>query len=183
MSVTGLHRFADQRGFSLAEVLVAAVISTIGFVALATAMQIGAYGVQEGIQLSTATFLADQKLEQAKNLPWMSTPANDCLGTSASSTAAPTVPTGQSCTNGPTTISAGGAIPWLADESSSGITGFSGYSRTVRITDCGSGSGCTGITDPGMRLVTVIVSYIPMTGVGVAVTTKSGQVQMVVSQR
>lgn len=183
MSVTGPHRFADQRGFTLAEVLVAAVIITIVFVALGTDMQIGSYGIQEGNQLSTATFLADQKLEQAKNLPWTSTPANDCLGSSASSTVAPTVPTGQSCANGPTNISASGAITWLADENSTAIPGFSGYSRTVRITDCGSGSGCAGTTDAGMRLVTVTVSYTPMTGTGVAATAKSVQVQLVVSQR
>ena len=183
MSVTGPDCFADQRGFSLPEVLLAAFVTTVGFAALATAMQIGGYGVQEGIQLSTATFLSEQKLEQAKNLPWISTPANDCLGISASPTAAPTVPTGQACTNGPTTISAGGAITWLADDSSTAIPGFSGYSRTVRITDCGSGAGCAGITDPGMRLVIATVSYTPMTGVGVAVTAKSVQVQMVVSKR
>jgi prepilin-type N-terminal cleavage/methylation domain-containing protein len=181
VSVSGPHPFADQRGFTLAEVLLAAVIISVVFVALGTGVQIGSYGIQEGNQLSTATFLADQKLEQAKNLPWTSTSANDCLGISASSAAAPTVPAGQACTNGPTNISAGGAIPWLADETP--VTGFSGYSRAVRVTDCGSGSGCAAITDPGMRLVTITVSYIPMTGTGVAATAKSVQAQTLVSER
>ncbi len=174
----------DQRGFTLAEVLVAAVIVSLAFVALATIVPISTYAVQEGNQLSTATFLADQKLEQVKNLPWVGTPANDCLGVSASTTAAPTVPAGASCTLGTTTVAAGGALTWEANESSTAITGFSGYSRNVRITNCGSGSGCAGIVDSLMRLVTVTVTYTPLTaGTRTATGPKSTQVQIVITQR
>lgn len=184
MTITDQRRFTDQRGFTVAEVMIAAVIITIAFVALATIVPISTYGVQEGNQVSTATFLADQKLEQIKNLPWTESPANDCLGISASSTEAPKVPVGAACTMGATTVAAGGTAPGLADESSTAITGFAGYSRNVRITDCGSGSGCAGITDAAMRLVTVTVTYIPLTaGTGTATGPKSVQVQMVVSQR
>ena len=55
--------------------------------------------------------------------------------------------------------------------------------RTVRVTDCGVGGGCTGVTDSGLRLVTVAVRYTPMSSANKAVTAKSVQMQMVVSQR
>src|SRR2546427_3738262 len=147
MSMHIHNRLTDARGFTIAEVLIAAVIITLAFVALATVVPIAGYGVQEGYQVSTATFLADQKLEQSKNLPWVGSPANDCVGISASSTAAPTVPGGSSCTNGGTNIAAGGAVTWLADEAS--VTNFPGYSRSVRGTDCGTGGG--GARGPGSR--------------------------------
>lgn len=177
------HGLTDQRGFTLAEVLIAAVIITLALVALASVVPIAGYAVQDGNQMSTATFLAEQQLEQAKNLPWVGSPANDCLGASASSTAAPTVPAGGTCINGATTINAGGAITWLADESA--VTNFPAYARTVRITDCSTGGGCVGITDSHMRLVTVTVTYTPLNPAPATGTTgpKSIRVQMAVSQR
>jgi prepilin-type N-terminal cleavage/methylation domain-containing protein len=187
MTITDERGFTDQRGFTVAEVLIAAVIITVAFVALATIVPISTYGVQEGNQVTTASFLADQKLEQIKNLPWIESPAKDCLGISASSTEAPTVPAGASCTLGATTVAAGGALTWVADESSTAITGFSGYSRNVRITNCGTLPGCftPTITDSALRLVTVTVTYTPLNAApGVGTTgPKSLQVQMVVSQR
>lgn len=181
----------NERGFTVAEVLVAAVIVSLAFVALATIVPIASYAVQEGYQLSNATFLADQKLEQIKNLPWQSpaaSPAYDCLGLSATSTAAPTVPAASStssgtCTLGATTVNAGGALTWEADESTTAISGFNGYSRQVRVTDCGAGAGCMGIVDGNMRLVTVTVSYTPLTVSGNAAGTKSYSVSMLVSAR
>ncbi len=174
----------DQRGFTVAEVLVAAVIVSLAFVALGTIVPIATYAVQEGYQLSTATFLADQKLEQIKVLPWTSTPANDCLGVSASSTAAPKTPGSATCTLGATFVNPGGALTWEADESTTSITNFNGYSRQVRVTDCGAGAGCMGIVDPGMRFVTVTVSYTSLTATGNAASgTKSYSVSMIVSQR
>jgi prepilin-type N-terminal cleavage/methylation domain-containing protein len=154
-------------GFTLAEVLVCAVIVTIAFVALLSVIPYSSAAVQSGNQTSTATFLANQKLEEAKSIPWTSAPANDCLGFSDNANAAPTVPAGGSCTLGATNVAAGGALPWFADEGSASITSpdgtrhFGGYSRNVRITNCGVGAGCAGIVDPGMRLVTVSVTFTP----------------------
>ncbi len=176
----------DQRGFTVAEVLIAAVIITMAFVALATIVPISTYGVQEGNQATTATFLADQKLEQIRILPWTASPANDCLGISASSTEAPKVPPGAACTMGATTVAAGGTAPGLADESSTAITGFAGYSRDVRVTDCGAVGGCftPAITDSAMRRVTVTVTYTPLSAsAGAVAGSKSVQIQMVVTQR
>lgn len=173
----------QERGFTVAEVLLAAAIMALAFVALAGIIPISSYGVQEGNQSSTATFLADQKLELVRDVPWTTTPSNDCLGISASATTAPTVPTGGTCTLGVTTVAAGDALPWFADESASAISRFSGYSRTVRVTDCGVAPGCAGITDSAMRLVAVSVSYTPLTGVGSAPGPKSVTQTMVMAQR
>jgi prepilin-type N-terminal cleavage/methylation domain-containing protein len=174
---------AGQRGFTIAEVLVAAVLITVALVALAKIVPISSYGVQDGNQLSTATLLADQKLEQIKNLPWISSPTNDCLGASSPLTTAPKVPSGAKCKLGANPqIDAGNPLPWLADESA--ITGVPGYSRTVRITDCSSGGVCGGVTDSAMRLATVTVTYTPMSaGTSSAVTPKSLRLQMTISRR
>lgn len=171
----------DQRGFTVAEVLIAAVVVTIALVALANVVPLASYGVREGNQLSTANFLADQRLEQVKGLPWVSTPANDCLGVSTGN-AAPAVPGGASCKLGGTTVSGGNALPWEADEAAGSIAGFPGYSRAVRVTDCAV-AACAGIADARMRRVTVTVTYTPLAAAGVAATPKSAQAEMIVSRR
>jgi len=184
-------RFNDQRGFTVAEVLVAAVIVSLAFVALATIVPIASYAVQEGYQLSTATFLADQKMEQIRNLPWNPTsvaPSYDCLGLSASSTADPTVPVASAsssgtCTLNGTTVASGGALTWLASESSTAIANFPGYSRQVRVTNCGTSTCMTGISDPGMRLVSVTVTYTAMTPQGGGSGARSHSASMIVSQK
>ncbi len=173
---------ARQAGFTLPEVLLAAAIITIAFVGLLTVIPYSTSAVQSGNQLSTATFLANQKLEEAKNMPWVSVPANDCLGVGP--TSAPTVPAGQTCTLGATVIAAGGALPWAADQGSTAITNFGGYSRNVRITNCGTGGPCAGITDPAMRQVTVNVSFTPVQGSGAAgAASRTVSVSMVIAQR
>ena len=50
---------SDQRGMTLAEVLVALPIITIGLLALLSAIPLSTYATQEGRQTSTATFLAN----------------------------------------------------------------------------------------------------------------------------
>ena len=84
-------------------------------------------------------------------------------------------------------VGAGGALPWFVDEGTTAIAGFPGFSRQVRITDCGVGAGCTGVTDGGLRLATVTVTYTPL-GItsppgGTAPAPKTVSVTMLVSQR
>jgi prepilin-type N-terminal cleavage/methylation domain-containing protein len=159
---------SDQSGMTLAEVLVALPIITIGLLALLSAIPLATYATQDGSQTSTATFLANQRLEQVRNAKWSVIPAVDALGLSASSTSAPQ-------SGGTTTFADEGpmAAPYAA------------YSRQVRITDCGTGSGCTGVTNSGMRLATVTVTYTPLsaTGQNAAATTRSVSVSMVIAQR
>ena len=180
---TKIRRPRKDAGFTLPEVLLAAMIIIIAFVTLLSVIPYSSASVQSGNQISTATFLANQKLEEAKNVPWGTAPTNDCLGLSANANAAPSVPAAQTCTLGGTVIAAGVALPWAADQTATAITNFNGYSRNVRITDCGVAPGCTGITDAGMRLVTVSVTFQPMTTSSTAAATKTVTVSMVVAQR
>jgi len=170
----------NERGFTLAEILVGAVIVAVGIAGLFVVMPLAGYGIQQGNQMSTATFLAQQRLEQVRNATWTGYPTAvagvtfDCLGTSSSNNA----PTSTTCNVSPCTN--GTSCTTFADESSTSISGFSGYSRTVRVTDCSVGAGCgttTPIVSANARLVTVTVTYTPSTGAGAA---SSGQTQSVV---
>ncbi len=176
---------AGQRGdagFTVAEVIASVAVITIALVSLSLLIPVSTFAVQQGKQQSTATFLAEQKLEQVRNLPWATSPVNDCLGVSATAAAAPTVPGGGSCTLGATTVASGAPLPWLADEAAGTIAGFGSYSRQTRVTDCGA-VGCGGISDSGMRLVMVTVSYTPLTASGFAPTPQTVSLRMLVAQR
>jgi type II secretory pathway pseudopilin PulG len=163
-----MRPFADQRGMTVPEILAAVVVIMVALVALASAIPLSAYGIQEGSQLTTATFLANQRLEQVKLATWTGTPVVDNVGVSASATAAP---------------QSGGATTY-PDESPVAAP-YTQFTRTVRIIDCGIGAGCGGVVHAGQRQVTVTVSYRPLTGQGQAAagTTKSAIVTLVVAQR
>ena len=165
--------FLDQRGMTLAEVLVAVVIIMIALLALLSGIPVASYGIQEGNQLTTATFLANQRLEQVKAATWTACPAADTIGLSASATAAPQA----------------GGVTTFPDENPVAAP-YTQYTRQVRITelsappvDCVTATTSGNVT--GMRQITVTVSYRPMTGVGVAAagSTKSAIVTMLVAQR
>jgi len=184
------RRSWPDKGFTLAEVLICALIVTIALVALLSVIPYSTAASQSGNQTSTGTFLANQKLEEAKSIPWTSAPVNDCLGLSANANAAPTVPAGGACTLGATNVAAGVALPWFADEGSAAITSpdgtrhFDGYSRSVRIADCGAGAGCAGIVDAGMRRVTVSVTFTPgISQNATAAAPRTVTVSMVMAQR
>jgi type II secretory pathway pseudopilin PulG len=166
-----MHPFVDQRGMTVPEILAAVVVIMVALVALASAIPLSAYGIQEGSQLTTATFLANQRLEQVKLKQWTVKPDVDDIGVSASATAAP---------------QKAGGITTFPDESPVAAP-YTQFTRTVRISDCVAGAGCgTGIVDPaGQRQVTVAVSYRPLTGQGQAAagTTKSAIVTLVVAKR
>ena len=57
-----------EAGFTLAEILVACTIISMGLVAVAMGFSVGVDGVEAGRQQSTAVFLAEQRIEQAKDL-------------------------------------------------------------------------------------------------------------------
>ena len=80
----------DRRGITLVEVIVAVGIITVGLSALLAAVPFASYGTREGYQLSTATFLANERLEQVRNARWESEPRPlDELGVSPAATSAP----------------------------------------------------------------------------------------------
>src|SRR3972149_6781513 len=118
---------ADQAGMSLAEILVACAIIAVGLVGLLSAVPTASYGIQEGRQLSTASFLANQRLEQVRNAQWTPCPAADTLGVSASASVAPTL----------------GALITFPDENPMAAP-YGDYTRTVRITDAQPADPCVG---------------------------------------
>jgi len=167
---------SNQRGMTLAEVLVALPIITIGLLALLSAIPLSTYAIQEGSQTSTATFLANQRLDQVRNAQWLATcPATvDTLGVSASSTAAPT----------------DGAVTTFADENPMAAP-YAAYTRQVRITDsvasttvCNVATGAITGTY-GLRTVTVTVTYRPLsaTGTSAAPSSRAVAVNMQIAQR
>lgn len=166
----------DERGLALVEILVAAGVIGLGIAGVMTVVPISSYGLREGHQTSTATFLAEQRLEQVRSAVWTETPDHDCLGLGAA--AAPAVPAGKACTMG-TPVLAAGAITF-ADEVD--VDGYPGYRRTVRVRDCGT-APCAGITDADMRFVTVSVAYQPATGIGTSTGTKVATLALVVAKR
>jgi len=166
------ERIRSQRGLTLMEVMIAVAVVGIGLVALSSAIPLAAHGIQEGNQLSSAIFLATQRLEQVRNATWAAgPPCVDNVGASATSSVAPT----QAC---------GGTATTFADESALAAP-YAGYARTVRITDCSTGAGCSGIVDASIRQVTVTVSYRPMTGFGIAAdgSVKSAVLAMYIARR
>jgi hypothetical protein len=166
----------DQSGLGLVEILIAIAIVGVGLVGLFVVVPVSSHGMQEGGQLTTATFLAEQRVEQVRNARWSEIPDIDCVGLGPA--AAPTVPAGKSCSMGAVTLTAGSVT--FADEAS--VTGYTGYSRTVRIQDCGV-TACAGLTNADMRQVTVEVAYTPLTAQGVATSTKAVTVRLLVSRR
>ena len=158
-----------QRGMTLAEILVAIAVIGIGLAALAATVPLSSYGIQEGSQLSTATFLANARLEQVKNATWTEAPiptGTDSVGVSASASAAP--------------VSA--AVTTFPDENPVAAP-YGQYTRTVRIFDCSSPGMSCGVADANLRQVTVTVTYRPLTGVGQSATTKSAIVTMLIARR
>ena len=67
-ALSRLKSRSGEAGFTLAEILVACAIISVGLVAVATGFGFGVDGVEAGRQQSTAVFLAEQRIEQAKEL-------------------------------------------------------------------------------------------------------------------
>jgi prepilin-type N-terminal cleavage/methylation domain-containing protein len=163
----------NERGMTVAEILVALVIISIGLVGLASVLPISSYGIQEGNQLSTAAFLAEQRLEEIKAVTWSATPSVDCLGVSSSASFASAYPpTSYSGTCYPTP--GGAPSTSFPDESPSGSAGaspptqlpspYAGYTRQVRVQACTV--ALCGVADTAIRLVTVQVTFTPLQGIG-----------------
>ena len=167
MRLARRFRVTNQTGMSLAEILVACAIIGGGLVGLLSAVPTASYGLQEGRQLSTATFLANQRLEEVRNAQWTQCPVADTLGVSASLSVAPVA----------------GGTTTFPDESPMAAP-YADYTRTVRITNVQPADACGGV-NVGLRQVTVTVTYRASTATGVAAagTQKGAIVTMLYAQR
>jgi hypothetical protein len=150
----------------LAEVLAAVAVVAIGLSALASAIPVAGVAVSEGSRLSTATFLAGARLEEIRAAVWSATPPMDRLGLSGTPLSPP-----QS-----------GSTTTFADEAALPDP-YAGYSRQVRILDCGMPPGCGSVISVRLRQVTVTVAYRPVTVSGVAALDKTVSVTTLVAQR
>jgi type II secretory pathway pseudopilin PulG len=63
-----LKMASGQGGFTLAEILVACAVISLGVIGISAGFGYGVDGVEAGRQQSTALFLAEQRIEQAKEL-------------------------------------------------------------------------------------------------------------------
>ena len=150
------------RGFTLAEVMIAVTVITVGLSSVLAALPFAAYATREGAQLSTATFLANQRLEEVRAARWRSgPPAVDEIG-----------------------VSSGGAPAVTFPDENRLPAPYGDFGRTVRIVDCGAGA-CGGIARSDLRQVTVTVTFRPAVAGGVAPagTLKTAVVTTFVAER
>jgi hypothetical protein len=150
----------------LAEVLTAVALVAIGLAALASAIPVAGAAVSEGAKLSTATFLASARLEEIRAATWSAAPRVDRLGVSGAALSAPQ-------NGGTTTFADEAALPYP----------YAGYSRRVRVFDCGTPPGCGAVTSGRLRQVTVTVAYRPVTASGLAPLDKPVSVTTLVAER
>jgi Tfp pilus assembly protein PilV len=118
----------EEIGLTLAEVLAALTVLSIGLVALVSLLPLAGFGVHEGAHRSGAAFLATQRLEQIR-----------------------------------LAVGFGASLIPVADEASLAPP-HAAFGRAVRVRDCTP--GCSGITTPGVRQVTVTVTYPVAAGQG-----------------
>jgi prepilin-type N-terminal cleavage/methylation domain-containing protein len=161
-----------ERGLTLVEVLVALAVIGVALAGLAVVVPVSSYSVQEGQDLSTATFLAEQVLERARAAAWSESPAIDCLGLSSGNEAP--VPAGATCH---------GATSTRFPDEASGIDGHPRFRRTVRVFDCASTTPCAGVMTTGMRRVEVGVAYTPLTSTGVAPSARTIRLEWLVARK
>jgi hypothetical protein len=141
-----MHSLGDARGMTVAEVIIALFVITVGLLGLMTAMPLSISQIGEANLKTTAVFLAQQRLEQIKNARWTTTPAADTLGGAGSDGSA--------------------AVGAWQDEVT--VPSYPQFQRQVRIRDC-SVAACGIAVDPSLatlRQVTVTVSFARMTGPG-----------------
>ncbi|MGH7332955.1 MAG: type IV pilus modification PilV family protein [Candidatus Rokuibacteriota bacterium] len=135
-------------GFTLAEVLVAATIVTIGLAGIASMLQLAATSSREGRHRSAATFLANERVEQLHGTTWDT--AADCLGVSPSASLPPVT----------SMCSEASADPVSFPDERAGTlrVPFEAFSRTVRVQPCASLETCP-VASHDLRLVTIAIGH------------------------
>jgi len=144
-----------EGGFTLAEVLVAAVIVTSGLAGITAMLQLSAYSVREGRYRSVAIFLAEERAEQIRGVTWGA--GGDCLGVSPSPAMPPVA----------STCPGAGAdhVPFPDERAGTLGAPFEPFTRTVRVQTCASPGTCS-VASPDLRLVTIAISYGSTSGIG-----------------
>jgi prepilin-type N-terminal cleavage/methylation domain-containing protein len=144
---------SGQRGFTLAEVLVAVFVILVGLVAIATGFQYATSGVATGRGETMATFLAQQRIEQLKTVAMTN---YDPPYPGVSLAAGTTTEYCQTSNIGATSSNC----------QSTAFSGTTTYTRVTTITDNPGGTGCTGVAPLLCKRIRVSVTYRPVTGAG-----------------
>jgi Tfp pilus assembly protein PilE len=168
----------NTAGMTVAEVIIALGVIVIGLLALIATMPLGTSAIAESNLKTTATFLAQQRLERLKNAQWTS--ATDELGGAGS--------------NGSAVVSVAGFADRWPDEAYNTVAEYPRFRRQVRIQDCSVAPRCVAAVavpvpptpDPlaTMRQVTVTVFFFPLTGPGTtSATEESLRLVTLIAQR
>lgn len=155
----------DQRGMTLLEVLVAIGVIMVGLIGLVAVAPLATGAVGEASLKTTATFLAQQRLEAMKNRQW-----RECNGEPVACTT--------DLLKGAGSDGTAAVAPWGDEAYNSIVVGTSNYPRfrrVTRITDC-SAAACGALAPAPslatLRRVSVTVFFVPITGSGQAGTTE-----------
>ena len=152
------------RGISLVEVIIALAVLGVGLAGLLAVVPMSTRGLHDGAQVSAATFLAEQRLEQIASAPWSSTPSTDCVGISGTSPATWAFAAGVAPRATGTCRGADASYP---DEGPDGdgaarlVAPFGRYTRRARVQPCDvAGAACGDVRDGALRLLVVRVGYV-----------------------
>jgi prepilin-type N-terminal cleavage/methylation domain-containing protein len=162
-------RLDSDCGLTLVEILIALAVIGVVLAAVSIVVPLSTYGVEEGRQLSTAIFLAEQMIERARGAAW--TEGVDCLGVSVGDVAP--IPSSATCH---------GLTSTQFPDEMAGIEGSPRYRRSVRVASCAT-TACAGTTTTGLRLVIVSVAYVPLTGTGVSSRPNTVRLEWLVAQK
>ena len=171
----------DRAGMTVVEVIIALGVLTVGLVALIAAMPLSTSLIGQSNLKTTATFLAQQRMEQIKNAQWTKCypnspppcpgPPPDTLGGAGSNG---TAAVAQWPDEDYDTIAFPGAANCGATDRSGGCR----FRREVRIADC-STVVCSEISTATsvaagdtLRQVTVTVYFRPLAGTGMTQATE-----------
>lgn len=141
----------SPRGFTLAEVLVAITIVTVGLGGITAMLQLAAASRGEGSHRTVAIFLADERAEHLRGVIWNA--ADDCLGVSPSVALPPVTST---CPE------AGVDHVSFPDEDAGALRApFETFTRIVRVQACASLATCP-VVSPDLRLVSIAIGRGPL---------------------
>ena len=164
--------FREHRGMTVAEVIVALSIITVGLLGLMAAMPLSTSNVTESNLKTTAAFLAQQRLEQIKNAQWTS--STDTLGGANSNGF-------EAVAQWPDEPDDSIAFPGGPNCGPTDPSGSCRFRRQVRIRDCSVVQVVSQINPPSnncpasatIRQVTTTVFFTPITGPGTLLNPES----------
>jgi type IV pilus modification protein PilV len=149
----------DRGGMTLVEVLVAIGVITVGLLGVLAVAPMATSSVGEASLKTTATFLAQQRLEFMKNTRWSTCNASEA-GCSTD------------LLGGEGAAGAAAVAPWPDEAYNNIVVGTADYPRfrrVTRITDCAvaaCGDLAPAAAQTTLRQIAVTVFFLPITGSG-----------------